>query len=57
MALVTQGTQDDDELFNCLVEVFSFWQAFILSLWSFFICCHKVFEFFLTLIRGLFKKT
>jgi hypothetical protein len=35
--------------FYYLVEDLSFWQAFLFSLWAFFICHFKVYEFFQTL--------
>jgi hypothetical protein len=41
--------------FDCLAEEFTFWQTFLLLLWTFFIWCHKVSNFLQTLISGWLK--
>ncbi len=41
--------------FDCLVEKITFWQTFLLLLWTFFICCQKVSNFLQTLNSGWLK--
>jgi hypothetical protein len=57
MVLIIFYAQEDEEFFHCLVQDLSFWQAFLLSLWTFFICCNKVCEFFQTLINEWLKES
>lgn len=57
MVLIIFYTQEDEEFFYCLVQDLSFWQAFLLSLWTFFICCNKVCEIFQTLISEWLKES
>ncbi len=57
MALVVQGTKEEEEFFYYLAQNLSFWQTFPLLLWSFFTCCHKGCNFFQTLIGGLLKES
>jgi hypothetical protein len=47
--------QEDEYFFYYLAKEFIFWQTFIFSLWSFFICCHKVSKFLQALIGGWLK--
>lgn len=49
--------QEDNEFYDYLVENLTFCPTFLLSLSSFFICCHKVCEFFQTLIRPWLKNS
>jgi hypothetical protein len=53
--LVAQAMQEYEEFYECLTKDLIFYQAFFLSLWSFFICCHKVCEFLQTLISAWLK--
>ncbi len=55
MVLVAQGTKEEEEIFDCLVQKIIIWQAFLLLLWSFFTCCCKGCDFFQTLINGWLK--
>jgi hypothetical protein len=56
MVSISQGVQEDEEIFNYLAEELIFWQTFTKKLlWTFFICCHKVFEFLQTLTSGWLK--
>jgi hypothetical protein len=55
MVLVAQAMQEYEEFYECLTKDLIFYQAFFLSLWSFFICCHKVREFLQTLISAWLK--
>jgi hypothetical protein len=57
MVLVAWGTKEKEEFFNYLTQNLSFWQTFLLLLWSFFACCHKGCNFFQTLIGGLLKES
>ncbi len=57
MALVARGTKEEEQFFYCLAQNLSFWQTFLLLLWSLFACCHKGCNFFQTLIGGLLKES
>jgi hypothetical protein len=57
MALVAQGTKEEEEFFDCLVQNLSFRQAFLLLIWSFFAYCRKGCDFFQTLIGGWLKES
>lgn len=55
MVLKAQAMQEDNELYDYFTKDFTFCQTFLLSLWSFLICCCKVCEFFQTLIKSWLK--
>ncbi len=55
MVLVAQAMQEYENFYECLTKDLIFYQAFFLSLRSFFIFCHKVCEFLQTLISAWLK--
>jgi hypothetical protein len=57
MTLVAQGREEEEEFFDCLAENLSFWQAFLVLIWSFFACCCEGCDFFQTLIGGWLKES
>jgi hypothetical protein len=57
MALVAQGIEEKEEFFDCLTQNLSFWQAFLLLIWSFFACCRKGCDFFQSLIGGWLQES
>jgi hypothetical protein len=53
MVLVVQGIKEEGkDFFYCFAHNISFWQSFILLLWSFFTCCCKGCDFLQTSIGG-----
>jgi hypothetical protein len=57
MVLVGQGMQEEEELFYCFIEELNFLQVFLLSLQSFFICCHMFVHFFQHVTSSWFKES